>query len=42
VEKAASIYIKTKNSQILNSIGDRELRILGEAFKVNYRKEFLD
>jgi rhamnulose-1-phosphate aldolase len=42
VEKAASIYIKTRNSEILNTIGDRELKILGEAFKVNYRKEFLD
>jgi rhamnulose-1-phosphate aldolase len=42
VEKAASIYIKTRNSEILNTIGDRDLKTLGEAFKVNYRKEFLD
>lgn len=41
VEKAASIYIKTQNSRILNTIEDRDLKVLGEAFKVDYRKDFL-
>jgi rhamnulose-1-phosphate aldolase len=42
VEKAATIYIKTRNSPILNILKDADLRVLGEAFKVNYRKDFLD
>jgi rhamnulose-1-phosphate aldolase len=42
VEKAAEIYIKVMNRPIVNTIKDSELRILAEAFKVGYRKDFLD
>jgi rhamnulose-1-phosphate aldolase len=42
VETAAQIYIKIMNGKILSSIQDRELKILAEAFKVNYRKDFLE
>jgi rhamnulose-1-phosphate aldolase len=42
VEKAAQIYVKVMNSNIIRSITDGELKILAEAFNVNYRKDFLD
>jgi rhamnulose-1-phosphate aldolase len=41
VEKAAEIYIKVLNHPVVNTIRDSELRILAEAFKADYRKEFL-
>jgi rhamnulose-1-phosphate aldolase len=41
VEKAATIYTAVQNSKIVNTIADDELRTLAEAFKVDYRKEFL-
>jgi rhamnulose-1-phosphate aldolase len=40
-EKAAEIYMKTLNVARLNTITDEQLRLLAEAFKVNYRKGFL-
>ncbi|MDR0878342.1 MAG: rhamnulose-1-phosphate aldolase [Treponema sp.] len=42
VEKSAEIYIKTMKGPIINTITDSELRILAEAFKVDYRKDFLE
>jgi rhamnulose-1-phosphate aldolase len=42
VEKAAHIYIKVMNGNILRSITDAELKTLAEAFGVDYRKDFLD
>ncbi|MDR1903901.1 MAG: rhamnulose-1-phosphate aldolase [Treponema sp.] len=41
VEKAATIYIKIGRGGIMNTIRDHELKSLAEAFKVNYRKDFL-
>jgi rhamnulose-1-phosphate aldolase len=41
-EKGAEIYLKVMNSKILQSIEDEELRALGEAFGLAYRKDFLD
>jgi rhamnulose-1-phosphate aldolase len=40
-EKAAEVYMKTLNIARLNTITDEQLRLLAEAFKVNYRKGFL-
>jgi rhamnulose-1-phosphate aldolase len=42
VEKAADIYIKVMNGNVLQSITDAELKTLAEAFNLNYRKDFLD
>ncbi|GHT92184.1 rhamnulose-1-phosphate aldolase [Spirochaetia bacterium] len=42
VEKAAEIYLKIMNHPIANTIQDNELRMIAEAFKVDYRKDFLD
>lgn len=42
VEKAATIFIKVMNSRIINTIRDDELKVLAEAFGVDYRKDFLD
>jgi rhamnulose-1-phosphate aldolase len=42
VEKAAAIYIKVMNSKVINTLRDSELKLLGETFKANYRKEFLE
>jgi rhamnulose-1-phosphate aldolase len=41
VGKTAEIYMKTLNATRLNTITDEQLRLLAEAFKVNYRKGFL-
>lgn len=40
-EKAAEIYMKTLNVSRLNTITDEQLRLLAEAFKADYRKDFL-
>ena len=42
VEKAAQIYMLTAHLPRLNTIKDDELKILAEAFGVNYRKDFLN
>lgn len=42
VEKAADIYIRVMNSKILNTIQDRELKLVAETFGVDYRKDFLE
>lgn len=42
VEKAAQIYMLTAHLPRINTIKDDELRLLAEAFGVNYRKDFLD
>lgn len=41
VEKAAQIYMLTANLPRLNTITDENLKELAEAFKVDYRKDFL-
>lgn len=40
-EKAAQIYMLTAHLPRMNTITDEQLKLLAEAFKVNYRKEFL-
>ena len=42
VEKAAQIYMLTAHLPRINTIKDEELKILAEAFGVNYRKDFLN
>jgi rhamnulose-1-phosphate aldolase len=42
VEKGATIYMNIGGRKILNTIKDGELKILAEAFGVNYRKDYLD
>jgi rhamnulose-1-phosphate aldolase len=42
VEKAATIFTTVMNHKIVTTIADSELRTLAEAFKVNYRRDFLD
>jgi rhamnulose-1-phosphate aldolase len=42
VEKAADIYIKVMNGNILQSITDAGLKALAEAFGLDYRRNFLD
>ena len=42
VEKAAQIYMLTVNRPRINTIKDDELKVLAEAFKVDYRKDFLN
>ena len=41
VEKAAQIYMLTAHLPRINTIKDDEMRLLAEAFGVNYRKDFL-
>ena len=41
VEKAAQIYMLTAHMPRINTIRDRQLAELAEAFGVNYRKDFL-
>ena len=40
-EKAAQIYMLTAHLPRINTITDNQLKLLAEAFKVDYRKEFL-
>lgn len=42
VEKSATIYTTVMNSKIINTIKDSELKVLAEAFGVEYRKDFLN
>ena len=42
VEKAAQIYVLTAHMPRINTIRDEELKVLAEAFGVNYREDFLD
>lgn len=42
VEKAAQVYMLTAHLPRVNTIKDEELVELAEAFKVKYRKDFLD
>ena len=42
VEKAAQMYMLTAHLPRLNTIKDSELRILADAFGVDYRADFLD
>lgn len=42
VEKAAQIYMLTSHLPRINTIKDSELKLLAEAFGVNYRKDFLN
>lgn len=42
VEKAAQLYMISAHLPRINTITDDQLRIIAEAFKVNYRKDFLD
>ncbi|MBQ5778189.1 MAG: rhamnulose-1-phosphate aldolase [Oscillospiraceae bacterium] len=42
VEKAAEIYMLTAHLPRINTIKDEELKILAEAFGVDYRKDFLN
>ncbi len=42
VEKAAQIYMLTAHLERKNTIKDEELKVLAEAFKVDYRKDFLN
>ena len=42
VEKAAQIYMLTAHMPRINTIKDNELKILAEAFGVDYRKDFLN
>lgn len=41
-EKAAEIYMKIANLNVKQTINDKELKILAEAFKVNYNKKFIE
>lgn len=42
VEKAAEIYMLTAHLPRVNTITDENLVTIAEAFKVNYRKDFID
>lgn len=42
VEKAAQIYMLTCNMPRVNTIKDKDMQTLAEAFGVNYRKDFLN
>ncbi|GMO66676.1 MAG: rhamnulose-1-phosphate aldolase [Treponemataceae bacterium] len=42
VEKAAEIFIKIGGQKIVTTIQDRELKVLAEAFGVDYRKDYLE
>ncbi len=42
VEKAAEIYMLTSHLPRINTITDDNLVTIAEAFKVNYRKDFID
>lgn len=42
VEKAAQIYMLTSHLPIINTIKDKDMKILAEAFGVEYRKDFLN
>ena len=42
VEKAAKIYLMTSHLERINTITKDNLKELAEAFKLDYRKEFLD
>ena len=42
VEKAAQLYMISAHLPRINTITDDQLRIIAEAFKVDYRKDFLD
>lgn len=42
VEKAAQIYMLTAHLPRVNTIKDHEMETLAKAFKVKYRKDFLD
>jgi rhamnulose-1-phosphate aldolase len=41
VEKAAQIFMLTAGLPRVNTIKDEEMRVLAEAFGVQYRKDFL-
>ncbi len=42
VEKAAKMYMLTAHLPAVNTIEDKDLKALAEAFGVDYRKDFLD
>ncbi len=42
VEKAAQIYMLTAHLSRINTIKDEEMKLLAEAFGVDYRKDFLN
>ena len=42
VEKAAQLYMLTANRQRINTITDKQLAAVAEAFGLNYRRDFLD
>ena len=42
VEKAAQIYMLTAHMPRINTITDQQMQVLAEAFKVDYRKDFLN
>jgi len=42
VEKSAQIYLMTAPFKKINTLEDRQLRELAEAFNVKYRKDYLD
>ena len=42
VEKGAELYMKYALMPILNRISDKQLDELAQAFKLDYRKDFLD
>jgi rhamnulose-1-phosphate aldolase len=41
-EKSAEIYLKVVDKRILQSITDKELKALAQAFNLKYRQDFLD
>ena len=42
VEKAAQLYMLTAHLPRINTISDSQLKEIAEAFKVEYRKDFLN
>ena len=42
IEKAAEIYMKICDKQIVQSISNENLIEIAEAFKINYRKGIID
>ncbi|MBR4421242.1 MAG: class II aldolase/adducin family protein, partial [Erysipelotrichaceae bacterium] len=42
VEKSAMIYMMVYDKKIINPLTDENLKELAAAFKLNYRKDFLD
>ena len=42
VEKASEIYMLTAGLKRVNTITDAQLKVLADAFKVNYRKGIID